>query len=174
MELHIPLTVLYYILYVWTGIRYEILRIIVMHLNESRVRWTRAKYAFTCHLFSSFAQDDKNVTRAAYGRFENWTMFLASSFQGGQNLFLYVTVSDGQLTTKTEVYVTIKNTSGPNGGHTRWVEDKIGRKIDELILIRERSFAVEVKSMILKFISTFKIFISRMEIELEHVNLEIG
>lgn len=101
-------------------------------------------------------------------------MFLASSFQGGQNLFLYVTVSDGQLTTKTEVYVTIKNTSGPYGGHTRWVEDKIGRKIDELILIRERSFAVEVKSMILKFISTFKIFISRMEIEPEHVNLEIG
>ncbi|XP_033322515.2 tyrosine kinase receptor Cad96Ca [Megalopta genalis] len=39
--------------------------------------------------------------------------------RGGQNLFLYVTVSDGQLTTKTEVYVTIKNTSGPNGGHTR-------------------------------------------------------
>lgn len=73
-------------------------------------------------------------------------MFLASSFQGGQNLFLYVTVSDGQLTTKTEVYVTIKNTSGPNGGHTRWVEDKIGRKIDELILIFtwERSFIMEV------------------------------
>lgn len=46
-------------------------------------------------------------------------VFLASSFQGGQNLFLYVTVSDGQLMTKTEVYVTIKNTSGPNGGHTR-------------------------------------------------------
>lgn len=41
------------------------------------------------------------------------------SFQGGQNLFLYVTVSDGQLTTKTEVYITIKNTSSPNGGHTR-------------------------------------------------------
>ncbi|KZC08588.1 Tyrosine kinase receptor Cad96Ca [Dufourea novaeangliae] len=39
--------------------------------------------------------------------------------RGGQSLFLYVTVSDGQLTTKTEVYVTIKNTSDPNGGQTR-------------------------------------------------------
>ncbi|XP_043282450.1 tyrosine kinase receptor Cad96Ca [Venturia canescens] len=39
--------------------------------------------------------------------------------RGGQNLFLYVTVSDGQLTAKTEVYVNIKNSSSPNGGHTR-------------------------------------------------------
>lgn len=31
--------------------------------------------------------------------------------RGGTNLFLYVTVSDGQLTAKTEVFVTIKNTS---------------------------------------------------------------
>ncbi|KOX68855.1 Tyrosine kinase receptor Cad96Ca, partial [Melipona quadrifasciata] len=33
--------------------------------------------------------------------------------KGGQDLFLYVTVSDGQLTTKTEVYVAIQNTSDP-------------------------------------------------------------
>ncbi|XP_067216077.1 tyrosine kinase receptor Cad96Ca [Linepithema humile] len=39
--------------------------------------------------------------------------------RGGQNLFLYVTVSDGQLTAKTEVYVNIKNTSAPNQGKTR-------------------------------------------------------
>lgn len=43
------------------------------------------------------------------------------SFQGGQNLFLYVTVSDGQLTAKTEVYVNIKNASAPNRGKTRCV-----------------------------------------------------
>ncbi|KAG7198915.1 hypothetical protein KM043_015732 [Ampulex compressa] len=39
--------------------------------------------------------------------------------RGGQNLFLYVTVSDGKLTAKTEVYVNIQNTSATNGGHTR-------------------------------------------------------
>ncbi|XP_076289247.1 tyrosine kinase receptor Cad96Ca [Lasioglossum baleicum] len=39
--------------------------------------------------------------------------------RGGQNLFLYVTVSDGKFTAKAEVFVTIKNTSDPNGGHTR-------------------------------------------------------
>ncbi|XP_012283443.1 tyrosine kinase receptor Cad96Ca [Orussus abietinus] len=49
------------------------------------------------------------------------TVFLNESLKGrgGQNLFLYVTVSDGQLTAKNEVYVNIKNTSRPNGGHTR-------------------------------------------------------
>lgn len=39
--------------------------------------------------------------------------------KGGNNLFLWVTVSDGQLTAKTEVYVNIKNSSAPSGGHTR-------------------------------------------------------
>ncbi|XP_066600812.1 tyrosine kinase receptor Cad96Ca [Prorops nasuta] len=49
------------------------------------------------------------------------TVFLNETLKGrgGQNLFLYVTVSDGQLTAKTEVYVNIKNTSAPNGGYTR-------------------------------------------------------
>ncbi|KAK0161398.1 hypothetical protein PV327_009872 [Microctonus hyperodae] len=39
--------------------------------------------------------------------------------KGGQNLFLYVTVSDGQLTAKTEVYVNIRNSSTPNISNTR-------------------------------------------------------
>ncbi|RLU21254.1 hypothetical protein DMN91_005627 [Ooceraea biroi] len=49
------------------------------------------------------------------------TVFLNETLKGrgGQNLFLYVTVSDGQLTAKTEVYVNIKNTSAPNQGKTR-------------------------------------------------------
>lgn len=49
------------------------------------------------------------------------TVFLNETLKGrgGQNLFLYVTVSDGQLTAKTEVYVNIKNSSAPNWGKTR-------------------------------------------------------
>lgn len=49
------------------------------------------------------------------------TVFLNETLKGrgGQNLFLYVTVSDGQLTAKTEVYVNIKNASAPNRGKTR-------------------------------------------------------
>ncbi|XP_035728802.1 tyrosine kinase receptor Cad96Ca-like [Vespa mandarinia] len=48
------------------------------------------------------------------------TVFLNETLKGrgGQNLFLYVTVSDGQLTAKAEVYVNIKSTSAPSGGHT--------------------------------------------------------
>ncbi|XP_072742575.1 tyrosine kinase receptor Cad96Ca [Anoplolepis gracilipes] len=49
------------------------------------------------------------------------TVFLNETLKGrgGQNLLLYVTVSDGQLTAKTEVYVNIKNASAPNQGKTR-------------------------------------------------------
>ncbi|XP_071870725.1 tyrosine kinase receptor Cad96Ca [Bombus fervidus] len=47
--------------------------------------------------------------------------------KGGQNLFLYVTVSDGQLTTKTEVYVTIKNTSGPK--EPDWTRSPVGSAV---------------------------------------------
>ncbi|KAI4499803.1 hypothetical protein M0802_005059 [Mischocyttarus mexicanus] len=48
------------------------------------------------------------------------TVFLNETLKGrgGQNLFLYVTVSDGQLTAKAEVYVNIRSTSAPTGGHT--------------------------------------------------------
>ncbi|XP_044018500.1 tyrosine kinase receptor Cad96Ca isoform X2 [Aphidius gifuensis] len=49
------------------------------------------------------------------------TIFLNETLKGrgGENLFLWVTVSDGQLTAKTEVYVNIENKSSPSGGHTR-------------------------------------------------------
>lgn len=48
-------------------------------------------------------------------------VFLNETLKGraGQNLLLYVTVSDGQLTAKTEVYVNIENASAPNRGKTR-------------------------------------------------------
>ncbi|XP_015113457.1 tyrosine kinase receptor Cad96Ca [Diachasma alloeum] len=49
---------------------------------------------------------------------ETGTIFINETLKGrgGQNLFLYVTVSDGQLTAKTEVYVNIKDSSAPNVG----------------------------------------------------------
>lgn len=50
-----------------------------------------------------------------------FTLHVHSSFQAGQNLLLYVTVSDGQLTAKTEVYVNIENASGSHRGKTRFV-----------------------------------------------------
>ncbi|KAL0108924.1 hypothetical protein PUN28_014201 [Cardiocondyla obscurior] len=48
-------------------------------------------------------------------------VFLNETLKGraGQNLLLYVTVSDGQLTAKTEVYVNIENASTSNRGKTR-------------------------------------------------------
>lgn len=48
-------------------------------------------------------------------------VFLNETLKGraGQNLLLYVTVSDGQLTAKTEVYVNIENASGSHRGKTR-------------------------------------------------------
>lgn len=39
--------------------------------------------------------------------------------RGGQDLLLYVTVSDGKVTAKTEVFVNIQNTSAPNRGKPR-------------------------------------------------------
>ncbi|XP_012266397.1 tyrosine kinase receptor Cad96Ca isoform X2 [Athalia rosae] len=49
------------------------------------------------------------------------TVFVNESLKdrGGEDLNLYVTVTDGMLTAKTAVYVNIKNTSAPNGGNTR-------------------------------------------------------
>ncbi|GAB1866784.1 Tyrosine kinase receptor Cad96Ca [Camponotus japonicus] len=49
------------------------------------------------------------------------TVFLNETLKGrgGQNLFLYVTVSDGQLTAKTEVYVNIMNASAADQGNPR-------------------------------------------------------
>ncbi|XP_011312688.1 tyrosine kinase receptor Cad96Ca [Fopius arisanus] len=46
------------------------------------------------------------------------TIFINETLKGrgGQNLFLYVTVSDGQLIAKTEVYVNIKDSTVPNVG----------------------------------------------------------
>jgi capsid portal protein len=40
-------------------------------------------------------------------------------FKGGQHISLYVTVSDGQLTAKSEVYINIENAIGIKTGETR-------------------------------------------------------